>query len=84
MNSKLHAVADGSGKPIILVLSEGQLSDHLGAKLVYPALPNADVLIGDKGYDSDELRCPYGQEHNSLHSAKVEPKRPASIFKNPV
>ena len=37
-------------------MSEGQLSDHLGAKLIYPVMPNAKVLIGDKGYDSDEFR----------------------------
>ncbi len=40
----------------MLALSEGQLSDHVGAKLLYPLLPNATVLIGDKGYDSDEFR----------------------------
>jgi len=37
-------------------LSEGQLSDHVAAKLIYPAMPNAKALIGDKGYDSDEFR----------------------------
>lgn len=28
----------------------------MGAKLIYPAMPNAKALIGDKGYDSDEFR----------------------------
>ena len=37
-------------------MSEGQLSDHVGAKLIYPVMPAAKVLIGDKGYDSDEFR----------------------------
>jgi len=37
-------------------LGEGQLSDHVGAKLIYPAMPNARVLIGDKGNYSDEFR----------------------------
>jgi len=33
------------------------MSDHIGAKLVYEALPSsATHLIGDKGYDSDEFR----------------------------
>jgi transposase len=36
--------------------SEGKLSDHVGAKLIYRAMPNAKVPIGDKGYDSDEFR----------------------------
>jgi hypothetical protein len=28
LNSKLNAVCDGAAKPIILLLPEGQLSDH--------------------------------------------------------
>ena len=53
MNSKLHAVCDSAGKPLILLLSEGQVSDYRGAASVLPALPSAKVLIADKGYDSD-------------------------------
>ncbi len=34
------------------------MSDHIGAKLTYPALPDhAAHMIGDKGYDSDEYRA---------------------------
>ena len=40
----------------MLMLSEGQMSDHTGAKLLYPHLPAAEMLIADKGYDSDEFR----------------------------
>jgi transposase len=40
-----------------MLLSEGQMSDHTGAKLLYPSLPSADTLIADKGYDSDEFRA---------------------------
>ncbi len=32
------------------------MNDHTGAKLLYPHLPAAETLIGDKGYDSDEFR----------------------------
>jgi transposase len=56
LNSKLHAVTDGDGKPILLLLTEGQISDHIGAKLLYPQLPDAKTLIADKGCDSDEFR----------------------------
>ncbi len=56
LNSKLHAVVDSRGKPIIMALTAGQVSDHTGAKIIYPALPEASTLIGDKGYDSDEFR----------------------------
>lgn len=57
MNSKLHAVCDGLGRPIILLLSEGQMSDHKGAAMLFGSLPQAKVLLGDKGYDSDWLRA---------------------------
>lgn len=58
MNSKLHAIVDGVGRPVIMCLTEGQTSDHIGAKILYPAMPDgASVLIGDKGYDSDEYRA---------------------------
>lgn len=40
----------------MLLLTEGQMSDHIGAKLLYPQLPGATTLIADKGYDSDEFR----------------------------
>ncbi len=39
-----------------MLLSEGQMSDHTGAKLLYPSLPPAETLIADKGYDSEEFR----------------------------
>lgn len=57
MNSKLHAVFNDDGKPIIIALTARQVSDHIGVKIVYPNLPNATILIGDKGYDSDEYRA---------------------------
>lgn len=51
-------MCDGVGRPLVLCLSEGQMSDHIGAKLTYPALPeHATCMLGDKGYDSDEYRA---------------------------
>lgn len=32
------------------------MSDHRGAAMIVPVLPDADMLIGDKGYDSDTFR----------------------------
>jgi len=56
LNSKLHAVCDGLGRPIVMMLTEGQMSDHKGAVLLFNALPRAKELLGDKGYDSDWFR----------------------------
>jgi putative transposase len=36
---------------LILLLTEGQVSDYRGAATVLPNLPAADRLIADKGYD---------------------------------
>ena len=41
---------------MILLLTEGQVSDYRGAATVLPALPEADRLIADRGYDSDWFR----------------------------
>jgi putative transposase len=53
----LHAVCDGNGRPIVMLLTEGQTSDHAGAAAMLDALPAASELIGDRGYDSDGYRA---------------------------
>ena len=40
----------------MLRLTVGQVIDFCGADTVLDALPEADVLIADKGYDSKRLR----------------------------
>ena len=57
LNSKLHAVCDGKGRLIVMLLSEGQMSDHKAARLMFDALPPAKELLGDRGYDSDQFRA---------------------------
>jgi len=39
-----------------MLLSEGQMSDHKGARLIIDDLPPARHLLADKGYDSDWFR----------------------------
>jgi transposase len=56
LNSKLHAVCDSRGRPLIMLLSEGQMSDYKGAALMIDAFPKAKALLGDKGYDADWFR----------------------------
>ena len=56
LNSKLHAVCDGQGRPVRLLLTECQQSDHKGAATLLPDLPAATEMLGDKGYDSDAYR----------------------------
>ena len=39
-----------------MLLSEGQMSDHKGAALMFASLPKARELLGDKGYDPGWFR----------------------------
>ena len=56
MNSKLHAVGDGAGRPIRLHLTAGQRSDFKGADVLLPSRPPVKVLIADRGYESAKVR----------------------------
>lgn len=53
LNSKLHAECGGDGRPVRLLPTEGQQSDHKGAATLPPDLPLAKEFLGDKGYDRD-------------------------------
>lgn len=58
--NKIFARTDAQGgqvgRPLIMLLSEGQMSDYKGAALMLPALPKPVELLGDKGYDADWFR----------------------------
>jgi transposase len=57
LNAKLHAVCDGNGRPLVMLLSEGQMSDDKGAALMLSAMPKARRLLADKGYDAAGFRA---------------------------
>ena len=51
---------------MILLLTEGQVSDYRDAATMLTDLPGAEVLIADKGYDSDWFR-------EALTNLRIEP-----------
>ena len=55
LNSKMHAVCDDTGKPVRLLLAEGQTSDDTGARRLLSSLPKAKHLLADRCYDADWL-----------------------------
>jgi transposase len=61
LNSKLHAVCNQDGTPLILLLSEGQMSDYKGARHIVHALPRAGYMLADRGYDADWFREALGE-----------------------
>lgn len=70
MNSKLHVVCDGKGRPIQMYLSAGQTSDFTGAAGLLSTLPAAKALLADRGYDADWFR-------NALIDKGIEPCIPS-------
>ena len=49
MNTKLHAVTDGDGRPIRLFMTAGQVIDYTGAADLLGSLPKAEWLLADRG-----------------------------------
>ena len=44
LNSKLHALCNNNGRPLVGCLREGRLSQLVGVKPIYPVMPNAKFL----------------------------------------
>jgi transposase len=56
-NSKLTAAVDEEGHVVALLLFPGQCAETTAAKELLPLLAKTMVFVGDKGFDSDELRA---------------------------
>ena len=56
LNSKLHIVCDGHGRPVLLLLTEEQVSDYKSAALLQHLLPDICTFLADGGYDASWLR----------------------------
>jgi transposase len=68
LSSKVHAVCDAHGNPTRISITEGQRHDAAEAPNLLQDM-DGEVLIGDKGYDSEELR-------NDIVSHGAEPVIP--------
>ena len=57
MTSKVHARADGQGRPLGFVLTGGEASDTQAVdELVAMPVANPKRMLADKGYDGDDVR----------------------------
>lgn len=55
-NTKIHTIADAKGRLLTFVLTGGEAHDcPVGAELIGATEP-AELMLGDKGYDSTDLR----------------------------
>ena len=56
LTTKIHALVDALGLPILLKLTEGQAHDGRSAADMFDSIGDGDVLLADRAYDSDALR----------------------------
>ena len=69
LNLKLHVVCNSLGRPLVMLLSEGQMSYYKSAALILEALPLAKTLHADLGHDADWFR-------NALVAKGIAPSIP--------
>lgn len=56
LTTKIHALVDANGLPVVLKITEGQAHDGRSARDMLTGLEEGDILLADRAYDSDELR----------------------------
>ena len=56
LTTKIHALVDARGLPIVLKLTEGQAHDGRSAQDMLDSLKAGHILLADRAYDSDALR----------------------------
>jgi len=57
LTTKIHALVDAAGRPILLKLTEGQAHDGRSAADMFGTVQAGHVLLADRAYDSDALRA---------------------------
>lgn len=57
LTSKIHALVDAEGRPVAFRLTGGQVADCVEADALTDALGAGDILLADKGYDTDAIRA---------------------------
>ena len=57
LTTKIHAPVDANGPPILLKLTAGQAHDGRSATDMLDGLGEGQILLANRGYDSDGLRA---------------------------
>jgi transposase len=56
LTTKIHALVDANGLPVVLKLTEGQAHDGRSATDMLTNVGEGQILLADRAYDSDALR----------------------------
>jgi len=54
--SKIHLAVDAHGLPVAFEITGGDINDCTAAPELIAQLPSAEVIVADKGYDSERIR----------------------------
>ena len=57
LTTKIHALVDAQGRPILLKLTAGQAHDGRSAEDMLASVGPGQTLLADRAYDSDALRA---------------------------
>lgn len=57
LTTKIHALVDANGLPVVLKLTAGQAHDGRSAGDMLGSIGKGQVLLADRAYDSDLLRA---------------------------
>jgi transposase len=74
LTTKIHALVDANGNPILLKLTAGQAHDGRSARDMLGGLGTDQILLADRAYDSDALRASLA-EQGAWANVKPMPRR---------
>ena len=74
LTTKIHALVDAMGLPIMLKLTEGQAHDGRSAADMFGSIKRGNILLADRAYDSNALRDWLG-ERGAWGNIKAMPHR---------
>ncbi len=57
LTTKIHALVDANGLPILLKITPGQAHDGRSAADMFDTLGRGHILLADRAYDSNALRA---------------------------
>ena len=58
LTTKIYALVDAMGLPIMLKLTKGQAADGRSATDMFDTIGKGDILLADRAYDSDAATHP--------------------------
>ena len=76
--TKIHLAVDAYGLPIEFLITGGEVNDCTAAPELIAKLPHAEVIVADKGYDSERIR----EQIEAKGSKAVIPRRRNSVKGN--